>query len=47
MSYLDPETGEYVGFDAQLAEDLAASLGVEMEYVPTSWATLMDDTLAG
>jgi cyclohexadienyl dehydratase len=47
MSYLDPETGEYVGFDAQLAEDLAASLGVELEYVPTSWPTLMDDTLAG
>lgn len=36
MSFLDPETGEYVGFDAALAEDLAASLGVEIEYVPTS-----------
>ena len=24
MSFLDPETGEYVGFDAELAEDLAA-----------------------
>jgi cyclohexadienyl dehydratase len=47
MSYLNPETGEYVGFDAQLAEDLADSLGVELEYVPTSWPTLMDDTLAG
>jgi cyclohexadienyl dehydratase len=47
MSYLDPETGEYVGFDARLAEELAASLGVELEYVPTSWPTLMDDTLAG
>ena len=23
MSYLDPETGTYVGFDAALAEDLA------------------------
>ena len=47
MSFLDPETGEYVGFDAALAEDLAASLGVEIEYVPTSWPTLMEDTLAG
>ena len=47
MSYLDPETGAYVGFDAELAEDLAAALGVELEYVPTSWPTLMDDTLAG
>lgn len=47
MSYLDPDTGEYVGFDAALAEDLAAALGVELEYVPTSWPTLMEDTLAG
>ena len=47
MSYLDPETGTYVGFDAELAEDLAASLGVTVEYVPTSWPTLMEDTLAG
>lgn len=47
MSYLDPETGTYVGFDAELAEDLAAALGVEIEYVATSWPTLMEDTLAG
>ena len=47
MSYLDPETGRYVGFDAELAEDLAESLGVDLEYVETSWPTLMDDTLAG
>ena len=47
MSYLDPATGTYVGFDAELAEDLAASLGVKVEYVETSWPTLMEDTLAG
>ena len=47
MSYLDPETNTYVGFDAALAEDLAASLGVKIEYVKTSWPTLMEDTLAG
>ena len=47
MSYLDPETGRYVGFDAELAEDLAAALGVELQYVETSWPTLMEDTLAG
>lgn len=46
MSYLEPETGEYVGFDAALAEDLASSLGVRLEYVPTSWPMLMDDALA-
>lgn len=47
MSYLDPETGRYIGFDAELAEDLADALGVDIEYVETSWPTLMDDTLAG
>ena len=47
MSWLDPETGTYEGFDADLAEDLAAALGVRLEYVPTTWPTLMEDTLAG
>lgn len=47
MSFRDPETGTYCGFDAELAEDLAAALGVELEYVPTTWPTLMADTLAG
>ncbi len=46
MSYLDPETNRYVGFDAALAEDFAATLGVKLKYVPTSWPTLMADTLA-
>ena len=47
MSYLDPETGIYVGFDAALAEALAASLGVRVQFVPTSWPSLMEDTLNG
>ena len=47
MSYLNPETNAYEGFDAALAEDLAAELGVELRYVPTSWPMLMKDTLAG
>ena len=47
ISFLDPETGRYVGFDAELAEDLADSLGVDLEYVKTSWPTLMEDTLEG
>lgn len=47
VSYLDPKTGEYVGFDIELAEDLADDLDVDLEYVKTSWPSLMDDTLAG
>lgn len=47
MNYLDPDTGEYVGFDADLAKDLADAIGVDIEYVETSWPSLMEDTLAG
>ena len=47
MSYLDSDTGEYVGFDSELAEDLADDLGVSIEYMETSWQTLMNDVLAG
>ena len=43
MSFLNPETKKYEGFDADLADDLAASLGVKINFVPTSWPTLMDD----
>ena len=45
MSFRDPATGKYWGFDAALAEDLARSLGVKLEYVHTTWPTLMRDTL--
>ena len=45
MSFRDPATGKYWGFDAALAEELARSLGVKLEYVPTTWPTLMRDTL--
>ena len=45
MSYFDPASEQYVGFDAELAEDLAKEIGVGVEYVKTSWPTLMDDTL--
>ncbi len=43
MSYLDPETGEYVGFDTELTEDLAEEMDVDIEYVETFWPTLMED----
>ena len=47
MSFFDADANEYIGFDAALAEDLAASLGVRLQYVKTSWPTLMKDTLDG
>ena len=47
MSYLNPATGEYEGIDAELSKIIAKSLGVTIEYVPTTWPTLSADTLSG
>ncbi|MBA1274184.1 transporter substrate-binding domain-containing protein [Stutzerimonas azotifigens] len=41
------EDGDYEGIDIALAESLARSLGVEVQWVPTTWKTLMPDFLAG
>ena len=45
MSFREPATGKYEGFDAALAEELARDLGVRLEYVHTTWPMLMRDTL--
>ncbi len=45
LSYLDPQTNIYWGFDTDLAEIIAEDLGVEICYVPTSWPTLTEDML--
>lgn len=47
MSYFNKETGEYEGIDAELSKLIAESLGVKIEYVPTTWSTLAQDTLDG
>ena len=47
MSYLNKATGAYEGFDAEATALLAQSLGVKIQYVPTTWSTLTADTLAG
>ncbi len=46
MSYLNPKTGEYEGIDAELSKIIADSLGVKIEYIPTTWPTLTADMLA-
>jgi cyclohexadienyl dehydratase len=42
----DPATGKIEGIDVDLAENLAASLGVKLEIVPTKWADLLSDVSA-
>ena len=41
------EDGEYEGIDITMARSLAKSLGVKVEWVPTTWKTLMPDMVAG
>ncbi len=36
-------TGGFIGLDIALAADLAKSLGVQMQVVPTTWAAMMGD----
>src|SRR3954465_8208567 len=38
--------GSYEGADIEMAHDLAARLGVRVEFVPTIWVELLDDFLA-
>lgn len=40
------QDGEYEGIDIEMAQSLAQSLGVKVQWVPTTWKTLMPDFLA-
>ena len=46
FSYATGE-GTYEGLDIDLMQSLAASLGVKVEYVKTTWANMMGDFTAG
>lgn len=41
MSFRDPDSNDLVGFDIDAMKQLAADLGVEVEWVPAEWATLV------
>ena len=43
FSYRVGATGAFIGLDIALASDLAATLGVKLEIVPTTWAAMMND----
>ena len=46
LTWRDPETGRWEGFGVEIAERLAAELGVRAEFVQTSWPTLAVDVQA-
>ena len=46
MSFRDPETKELKGHQVDAAKQLADDLGVEVEFVPTDWKTLLSGLTA-
>lgn len=46
MSFRDPASNEYVGFDIDAVKALAADMEVEIEFVPTDWKTLVNGVVA-
>ena len=47
MTVRDPATNSYKGFDIDVMTELAKDLGVEVEFVPTDWKTLVNGVVAG
>jgi len=43
ITYRDPTTGNLQGIDADLSKDLAAAMGVKLQYVDTSFSTFVAD----
>ena len=43
MDYIDPETNEWTGFDAELAQMFAESLGVNCQIVIITWSNKVAD----
>jgi len=46
MSVRDPATNTYKGFDIDVMTELAKDMGVEVEFVPTDWKTLVNGVVA-
>ena len=46
MTFKNPDNDTYTGHDIALVEQLAADMGVEVEYVPTDWANLVNGIVA-
>ena len=47
MESYGPDGRTVIGFDADLADALGASLGIKIEMVPSNFASALDDTVAG
>src|SRR5690348_3101339 len=43
FSFFNPSTSKFEGFDVDMAESLGKAIGVKVEFVKTSWPTMMKD----
>lgn len=46
MTYINPDTGEYEGYYIDVAKDFAADMGVEVEWVATTWRDIVSGIAA-
>jgi cyclohexadienyl dehydratase len=46
MSFKDPGSNEYQGFDIDVTKQFATDMEVEIEFVPTDWKTLVNGVVA-
>ncbi|MDX6751405.1 transporter substrate-binding domain-containing protein [Geminicoccaceae bacterium 1502E] len=46
MSFKDPGSGDYVGYDIDVVKQLAEDMGVAIQFVPTDWKTLVNGIVA-
>lgn len=47
MTYINPDTNEYEGYYVDIVRDLATDMGVEIEWVPTTWQDKVAGIAAG
>ncbi len=47
FSIRDPATNKYKGYDIDIMSELAKDMGVEIEFVPTDWKTIVSGVVAG
>ena len=47
MTMKDPASNSYTGYDIDVMTELAKDLGVEIEFVPTDWKTLVSGVASG
>ncbi len=47
MTMKDPATNSYTGYDIDVMTELSKDLGVEVEFVPTDWKTLLNGVVSG